>query len=163
MNKPTKNNLSTASRVAGPMSGRPQYHDSRLSTGRYRGPEGGVLALLLMIGTSVAGCRNSPPPVASADQAQEALHTALEAWKKGQTAESLKASMPKIYVNDPDWRSEKELVKYEMGQGQAHGNSWHCDVILTLQDKSGTASEKHVGYLIDTDPELVVIRDIGAD
>lgn len=73
--------------------------------------------------------------------------------------ESLQASQPAIHVNDPDWRDNKKLLKFEIGSGEFHGQSWRCEVLLTFQDGAGKATPHQVKYLIDTDPAMVVVRD----
>jgi hypothetical protein len=113
---------------------------------------------LVLILLCAAGCGDPSPPVANPQHARVALETALNAWQKGETTESLKTGSPAIHFNDPDWRSKKKLVKYEIESEHAHGNSWHCDVLLTIQDGAGATQQK-VGYIIDTDPTLVVVRD----
>ena len=113
----------------------------------------GYLVLILLC---AAGCSDSLPPAANPERAQEALKTALDAWQKGETVETLQAGLPAIHVNDPDWRNNQKLLKYEIGSGEAHGLSWRCEVLLTFQDE---ATPRQVKYIIDTDPALVVVRD----
>ncbi len=114
---------------------------------------------LVLILLCAVGCSEPLPPVTNPEQARVALETALDAWQKGETAESLQTRLPAIHVNDPDWRSNKQLVKYQIGSGQGHGNSWRCEVQLTFQDSAGNATQRHIKYIIDTEPALVVVRD----
>ena len=114
---------------------------------------------LLVVILFSAGCSPPLPPVANPERAREGLAKALDAWQKGDTVEALQARTPAIHVNDPDWRSNKKLVKYQIESGQAHGNSWRCEVVLTVQDSNGNATPHKIKYIIDTDPTLVVVRD----
>ena len=114
---------------------------------------------LSMVLLCMAGCSQSLPPVANSERAREGLQSALDAWQKGETVESLQAQVPAIHVNDPDWRNSKKLVKYQIGTGQYHGNSWRCEVLLTVGDNTGNAAPRQVNYIIDTEPALVVVRD----
>jgi hypothetical protein len=116
---------------------------------------------LVLVLLGVAGCSGSQPlpPAANPDRAREGLQAALDAWQKGETVESLQKQEPAIHVNDPDWRENKKLVKYQIGTGQFHGQSWRCEVQLTLQDSAGKSTPRQVKYIIDTDPTVVVVRD----
>jgi hypothetical protein len=73
--------------------------------------------------------------------------------------ESLQQREPKIFVNDPLWSSNKRLVKYEIQSDQASGQSWRCEVLLTVQDGPGSPKQNQASYTVDTDPALVVVRD----
>jgi len=115
-------------------------------------------ALVLMLLCS-AGCSDPLPPAANPERAREALQSALDAWQKGETVESLQAGLPAIHVNDPEWRSNTKLVKYEIQSGETHGLSWRCEVLLTFQNGAGKATPRQVKYIIDTDPALVIVRD----
>ncbi len=118
-----------------------------------------TLGYLVLILLCAVGCSDSLPPVANPERGREALQTALDAWQKGEKVESLQASQPAIHVNDPDWRDNKKLLKFEIGSGEFHGQSWRCEVLLTFQDGAGKATPHQVKYLIDTDPAMVVVRD----
>jgi hypothetical protein len=107
-----------------------------------------------------AGCGGSQPAAADPQQARNTLVQVLDAWKNGETADSLKQLDPAVHANDPDWRANKQLLKYEIGSEHAHGNSWSCQVVLTIQDSTGSKRDQQVSYTIDTAPELVVVRDI---
>lgn len=114
----------------------------------------GSLILLL-----IAGCSPPLPPVADAEKAHDTLKAALDVWQKGEPVDALQKQTPAIHVNDPDWRAQKKLVKYEIGSGEPHGQSWRCEATLTVEDQQGKKTPLNVKYLIDTDPALVVVRD----
>ncbi|MBC7852547.1 MAG: hypothetical protein IAF94_03840 [Pirellulaceae bacterium] len=116
--------------------------------------------LIILFTVFVGGCSTPLPPAAEPAQARSALTTALDAWQKGETAESLQARSPAIHVNDPGWSSGERLVKYEIQAEQAHGQGWKVQVLLTLQSGGGAASNRQVNYTIDTEPAVVIVRDV---
>jgi hypothetical protein len=117
-----------------------------------------ALATLLAAALATAGCHEPLPPVARPDRAREALTTALDAWKGGAEEASLKARTPAIYVNEPAWRAGAKLLDYEIASEQEAGQSWRCEVTLTLQRAADARFEEHAQYTIDTDPALVIAR-----
>jgi hypothetical protein len=107
----------------------------------------------------VAGCSQELPPQAQPQRAREALTAALDAWKGGATESSLQARVPAIHVNEPEWRAGARLLSYEIKSEQAAGQSWRCEVDLTLQPLDGPRARQSALYCIDTDPALVVVRE----
>lgn len=105
------------------------------------------------------GCGTPLPPAADPAQAQSALKTALDAWQKGETAESLQSRSPAINVNDAGWSSGDRLVKYEIQSEQASGQSWKARVLLTVQNGSSSPTQQQATYTVDTTPAVVVVRD----
>ena len=62
---------------------------------------------------------------------------------------------------DMDWMSRTNLVAYEViGQGKEQGANLVANVKLTLQDASGSQSEKTVAYTVGTTPKLTVFRNM---
>jgi len=113
-----------------------------------------ILFLVLL-----AGCGGSLPPMANPERATAALQAALDAWQRGETEQSLQARAPAIHVNEPDWRSGRKLVKFELGNGEPHAQSWRCEVTLILLDEGIESAPVSARYMIDTDPALVVVRE----
>jgi hypothetical protein len=115
--------------------------------------------LCLLFFLLAGGCGTPLPPAANPGQAQSALKTALDAWQKGETAESLQSRSPAINVNDPGWSGGDRLMKYEIQSEQASGQSWKVRVLLTVQSGSGSPAQQQVTYTVDTTPAVVVVRD----
>lgn len=115
----------------------------------------GGLALLL-----AAGCGNSLPPQADPDQARAALRAALDAWQKGESAESLARGVPPVYFNDPKCGAGVQLLGYKLDDGHGfHGQSVRLPVVLSLKQKDGTTKDRKTAYLVDTSPAVVIVPD----
>lgn len=113
-----------------------------------------ICAALLL----VVGCSTDPPKVApvNTEVAKAALKTTLEAWKSGNTIDSLGTGTPAIVAQDMDWISGKRLSSYEVvGDGTPQDANLRVEVKLTL---AGDPAEKRVFYIVGTDPKVTVFR-----
>lgn len=122
-----------------------------------------VMGVACGICMSIGGCAGSGPPAAPVDpeQARSTLRAVLEAWKGGESPESLQERSPSIVVQDMDWKMGYELVGYEVdGPGQAIDANLFCPVRLQLRSPDGKDLEKNVRYIVGTDPVLTVFREI---
>ena len=103
------------------------------------------------------GCgQGTLPPKANPELARDTLIVALDALKKGESAESLARLDPPIYFNDlkPDVR----LVDYTILDGHEwYGQSVRISVLLTLKLSDGSTKERKISYLIDTSPARVIV------
>jgi hypothetical protein len=117
-----------------------------------------LLVVLLMV-VSPAGCRRTAlPEAADPAKARTVLCQALDAWKSGGTADSLRTGQS-ITVIDPQWQDGYRLAHYELaGDGTIRGCDWRCVVSLSVQDASGRRSSLHAVYTVSTSPALVVVR-----
>ena len=113
------------------------------------------LALLMLI--AIAGCGKSLPPAADSNRAHEALVKALDAWRDGGSAETLRTASPAIYFNEPRFKGATRLVEYRIESEWANGLSWFCEVALTLKTEEGQTVKGQTGYCIDTDPAFVIV------
>ena len=120
-------------------------------------PLGPLLLLLLLLVTP--GCGTSLPPAADASKARPALQTALDAWQKGESAQSLQARSPAIHVNDFGWDNKDRLARYEILSEQSGGQSWKAKVLLTIQYANGAQMQHEANYTVDTKPSLVIVRE----
>ncbi|TWT36862.1 hypothetical protein KOR34_18070 [Posidoniimonas corsicana] len=115
--------------------------------------------LLVVVACCVCGCQQKAVTMADPDRAEAALRRVLDAWKAGQTPESLKTQAEPVHVSDSEWLGGARLVDYEVTSSQSAGFGWRCDVRLTIQSPSG-ATRKHMAlYRIDTDPAIVVVHE----
>ena len=116
----------------------------------------------IMLGACLlaAGCGKSKldEPVEPA-KAREALEKALDAWKKGGKPADLQARTPAVYFNEPEWAAGKELVSSTVGPVELSGRQGRARVKLTLRDRAGKVTEREIGYLIDTTPQVVITRE----
>jgi hypothetical protein len=108
-----------------------------------------------------AGCggRAGPPAPADPAAARSALRTVLDAWKKGEAADSLKDRRPPMYVIDYEWRSGHRLLGYEVQDDGPFGGDLRCRVMLSLADEHGRSVSKSVVYAVGTNPAVTVTRE----
>lgn len=88
--------------------------------------------------------------------AKQSLTTALDAWKKGETADSLKSRQPAITVADLNWKSGAKLTDYKVLGERDAGVNLIVDVELTL-DKGGEQSVRKTEYTVGTSPQIAII------
>lgn len=114
-----------------------------------------VLTALLAAG----GCQPAPA-MADAARARDALHAALEAWKRGDSPETLKKQPGPIYCNDDDWAARMRLRSYKIAdQNDYYGRSCRILAQIELENGRGTPVQKKLTYLIDTASAVVIVRD----
>ncbi len=117
-------------------------------------------ALKALAAILAAGCsgRAVSTPV-DPERARAALRTTLDAWKRGDTPESLKTASPPIVAQDFDWMGGATLVAYELtDDGKEDGPNLQIPVKLTLKPPQGAEVEKPVAYVVGTSPSLTVFR-----
>lgn len=108
----------------------------------------------------LAGCGGAYPP-ADPSRGEEAVKTAFEGWKKGETPEALRQGSPAIYLNEPEFTAGNKLLSFEIVEPLTPtGRQLRCTMKLSLQGaKSGAKYEKSIGYQVDTDPAFVIARE----
>lgn len=114
----------------------------------------GILCL-----AAAAGCGSNLPPAADPDQARTALKTALEAWQKGDKAETLLVQSPAIQCTDEDWNKGWSLKSYKLAaKDEPFGLQRRIVAQLSLRSPEGKNMDKDVHYEIDTAPAIVIVR-----
>jgi hypothetical protein len=112
-----------------------------------------------MLSLCTLGCeRGGDPPVDTAD-AEQQLRVALNAWKANEPFGSLTSRQPSIFFNEPLWKDGTQLLDYELGPVELHGRQGRCTVKLSLQTTDGKQQERRIGYQIDTNPTVVIVRE----
>lgn len=115
---------------------------------------------LAAIVLTAAGCAEhvAATPV-DPSRARDALKTTLDAWKKGQTVDSLKSGSPPIVAQDLEWQSGAVLADYAIaGEGETVDSNLKVPVKLTLKSPGGAPATKQVTYLVTTSPSITVFR-----
>ncbi len=107
----------------------------------------------------VMGCGRGLDPAADPAVADKALQTALEAWKSGKSPQDLTKARPSIIMNEDDWRVGKRLLDFDMEKGSVSGRQVRCRVRIRLQDKNDKTVDRDAVYIIDTVPQIVIVRD----
>jgi hypothetical protein len=118
--------------------------------------------VVVLAAASLAGCgvRQRAAPL-DVRLAREVLKTSLEAWKKGDPAETLKNGSPSIIAQDPDWVAGARLVAYTLdGDHKRVAENLFVPVKLTLKLKNGKHATKDVTYVIGTSPNVMVFRSL---
>ena len=119
--------------------------------------------LVALIATAcLAGCgvRQRAAPL-DVELAREVLKTSLEAWKKGDSPDTLKNGSPSIIAQDPDWVTGARLVAYTLdGDDKRVAENLFVPVKLTLKLKNGKQATKNVTYVIGTSPQVMVFRSL---
>ena len=107
-----------------------------------------------------AGC-GSPPldPTVNTTEAGRQLAVALDAWKAGEPHDALAGKTPPVIFSEPLWKDGARLLAYELGAVELQGRQARCTAKLSLRLKDGKASERKIGYQIDTAPLVVVVRE----
>ena len=112
---------------------------------------------------SVIGC-SSAPSVSNSDpsKAKEIAKTILDAWKNGETMESLKQKSPPMFAMIDLWKDGCVLNSYEIiGEGEMLGPNVRFQVRFNCQDKSGKKVDKTIKYLVTTTPAITFIKEDG--
>jgi hypothetical protein len=107
----------------------------------------------------VIGCGRSLDPAVDPGEADKALQTALEAWKSGKSPQDLTKARPSIIMNEDDWRLGKRLLDFDMEKGAVSGRQVRCRVRIKLLDKDDKTVDRNAVYIIDTVPQIVIVRD----
>jgi hypothetical protein len=122
-----------------------------------------ALASLLLPGCS----SRSNAHAVDEPRARDALKTALDEWKKGESLKSLESASTPMVVQDFDWASGTKLLDYQLiDQGKAEDANLRVRVKLTMSGGQppakdpGKTAEKTVWYLVTTSPKITVFRDM---
>lgn len=118
----------------------------------------GLLAALVV---SLAGCGGGVDREANRERAQQALTTALDAWKQGASDQELRGADPAIVVGDADWRAGRKLVDYRVASDNSFdGRNLRAPVSLLVQAGPGAKPRRiDTRYIVGSDKVLTVIRE----
>ena len=123
------------------------------------GPRAWAAATMFLIAIVGLGCGSGgSAPELDAGLAQRSLTTVLDAWKQGQTSDSLQQGSPKIVAVDNQWQSGLKLVDYKVLDTSTNdGSNLHVPVELELEDGAGVRSKQTVNYTVGTSPQITEI------
>jgi hypothetical protein len=115
--------------------------------------------VFLVVTLTMSGC-SDPELQRELDFAQASVESALAAWKRSETAESLKALPQPIEFHDDDWREGVRLVDYQIVQVYHDTDGLpRCAVRLTLQRSEREQEQIDEIYQIVTKPNVIIARD----
>jgi hypothetical protein len=117
----------------------------------------------LMIGAlaALSGCSDSGAKSLALDEAlaKASLTKTLDAWKAGQSSESLKSQDPAINTNDWAWDQGYQLKEYRLlGGDRSDGANLHCPVELSVVDKQKRLQKQAALFVVGTSPVITVFR-----
>ena len=122
------------------------------------GPEMPLLASIAIL--AICGCGGPRPSVADSERAQQALQTALDAWREGGNPDELRQRSPPIHFGDAACEQGQRLIGYQLPAApERFGHSLRFRVELTVDDSAGTDEVETASYLVDTNPMTVIIRE----
>lgn len=110
---------------------------------------------------SVAGCTDSGAKSLALDEAlaKESLLKTLDAWKAGKAVDALKTQEPSIITGDWAWEQGYKLKEYRLtGGDHSDGANLHCNVELSVIDKSNRPAKQSAVFVIGTSPVITVFR-----
>jgi hypothetical protein len=126
----------------------------RRQLARSRAAAAGLLAAMVL------GCGAPAPKPADSTVAKETLNQALEAWKKGQPADSLKDGNPPVVVSDHRWRGGYTLDRYDIEKDERmHGSDLKVRVTLWQRDPKGKEVKESTLYAVGTGSPFTVVRE----
>lgn len=119
--------------------------------------QGGLLVVL----ATVLGCGGARSrPQKDLDEAQEAVRTALNAWKADLPIKNLEGKSS-IRMVDPDWSSGAKLLNFEIKNAEGvEGKTMRCTVDLSLRDRKDKTVSRKVVYEVDTSD---TVKSIGRE
>jgi hypothetical protein len=139
-----------------------RHHDPRsLSHYGTLGVIGACLGAMLIL--TLSGCSSSSAHAVDLPRAREALKTALDHWKEGESPNSLASAATPMTVQDLEWEGGAKLIDYQIvDDGQPADANLRVKVRLTTSGtKAGNKNtEKTVSYLVTTSPSVTVFRDM---
>ena len=112
---------------------------------------------LSCLAMTLTGCvKVNPVDVA---KATSALETCLESWKEGKKPDDLLEESPPITVHEIEWTNRAKLLTYEIESDEKNADqSLIAWVKLKLESANGQVSETTAKYIVNTSPELTVMR-----
>jgi hypothetical protein len=93
--------------------------------------------------------------------AEQTVQTALETWRSGKSASSLKASTPPIEFHDDDWQRGARLVDFQIVKTYLESDGTpRCSVQFTIQLGAKAPEKRRATYqLVNKGNAVVVARD----
>lgn len=119
------------------------------------------LLSLSTLALSLSGCGGHSEMKLSGDVmgAGGFLVQALEAWKTGETPESLLKSIPPVRVVDEDWNAGRKLESYEVvGNPVENGSHWRVYAQLKTQAADGKSVSEKVCYAVTLAEPASILR-----
>ncbi len=114
-----------------------------------------IVVLVVVLG---GGCSPSARPSDPAE-GRKALQATLDAWKKGEKADTLANQSPSIHASDKDWKSGLRLQGYQADdEGRLVGSDLNYSVVLELKNARGRVVKKTAVYTVTTDPQILIHR-----
>ena len=121
-------------------------------------PPRSFAAVCLVLAFAGCGTNNVPQPIDTAEAGRH-LEAALKSWKADEPYSGLADRSPSIVFNEPLWQDGAKLLSYDLEPVELQGRQGRSTAKLTLKDKAGKQYERRIGYVIDTVPRIVIVRE----
>ena len=106
------------------------------------------------------GCGGTPGGGDDPESALAALRASLDAWKAGESPDSLLSHSPVVHVADYRWEAGFKLKDYKVAESSAtSGFDRRYPVELWLTSKKGKDARERAVYNVATRPSITVVRD----
>jgi hypothetical protein len=115
------------------------------------------LALLVLL---APGCAKKSPQQQT-DKAEKLIERFLDAWSRGEPADTFAAPDQPIQGTDPDWQAGYRLTSFlsvESSPSQEGPDHFRCRVTLSLRDRKGREADKSVVYDVQLGDHSVIRR-----
>jgi hypothetical protein len=117
-----------------------------------------TLVRLLLCLAVLTGCSGRVTPV-DVGAATTALELSLESWKLGKNPVDLLDESPPITVHEIEWSKGAKLLDFEIVSDEKNADqSLIAWVKLKIESANGRVSETTAKYIVNTSPELTVLR-----
>lgn len=121
-----------------------------------------LFGLLVALGLGCSSAPRAPDP-SDPDSGRQLLKEALEAWKRGDSYDAYKQTVPSVTVIEPAWKSGSKLIDFEIAtESEFAGYDVRLKVTLNQQDASGSPKKQKALYNVCTTPAKVVKRAEGS-
>ena len=120
-----------------------------------------ALLIVSLLPAAVIGCGRTPSfSQADLDRGRQALEASLDAWKRGEKPESLRAGPEPIEFAEEWPRAGYRLLDYQvLGTEHTDAETMRYTVALTVQDRRGKREERRVTYAVALASPIAVGRD----
>jgi hypothetical protein len=141
-----------------PMSCKYKHSTTHLQTFKIRRCNRWMATCWLVCVAVLIGCVGRVAPV-DVSKATSALELSLESWKEGKKPDELLEESPPITVHEIEWSNGAKLLDYEIVSDEKNADqSLIAWVKLKRKTVNGKVSETTAKYIVNTSPELTVLR-----
>jgi hypothetical protein len=123
------------------------------------------IAIALPSVLAFGGCGDTLPEPSEVTKAGPVVAAALDAWRRGEKADTLLNAATPVRVIDHEWQTGWALDDYKLeGAPVPYGPTIRQPVALELKNPDGKEIKKSVFYLVNTgNPSVITREDLDGD